>query len=125
MQYVSLNVRGIRKVLNKLDRGTSDSPQKPKDGCMALEVERPHHPGSTTFQVAFRQPHAFIAFDTLYELTLDVGLCLCLYNGEGQGEGWLACLAGCLLQQGMSVPKHRLDCCSWLNSSRYCCYSID
>lgn len=57
LQYVSLNVRGIRKVLNKFDRDTSDSPQKPQDGCMALEVERPHHPGSTTFQVAVRQPH--------------------------------------------------------------------
>ena len=57
LQYVSLNVRGIRKVLNKLDRGTSDSPQKPQDGCMALEVERPHHPGSTTFQVEVRQLH--------------------------------------------------------------------
>lgn len=52
LQYVSLNVRGIRKVLNKLDRSASDSPQKPQDGCMALQVERPHHPGSTTFQVA-------------------------------------------------------------------------
>ena len=49
LQYVSLNVRGIRKVLNNLDR--ISSPQKPKDGCMALQVERPHHPGSTTFQV--------------------------------------------------------------------------
>lgn len=49
LQYVSLNVRGIRKVLNKFDR--ISSPQKPKEGCMALQVERPHHAGSTTFQV--------------------------------------------------------------------------
>lgn len=49
LQYVSINVRGIRKVLNKFDR--ISSPQKPKDGCMTLQVERPHHAGSTTFQV--------------------------------------------------------------------------
>ena len=85
MQYVSLNVRGIRKVLNKLDRGTSDSPQKPKDGCMALEVERPHHPGSTTFQVAFRQPHAFIASQILC-MSSHLAVCLCLCNGEGRGR---------------------------------------
>lgn len=91
MQYVSLNVREIRKVLNKLDRATSDSPQKPKDGCMALEVERPHHPGSTTFQVAFRQPHTFIAFDTRYELTLGCRpMPMLMPQWRGAGGGVLA-----------------------------------
>ncbi|KAL0025314.1 hypothetical protein WJX79_004533 [Trebouxia sp. C0005] len=67
LQYISLNVRGIRKVLNKFSR--SNSPQKPKDGCMSLEVDRPHHPGSHSFQGTSLPKEVAEQLDDMFEHT--------------------------------------------------------
>ena len=49
MQYISINTRGLRKILNNFDRKLDA--EAPEDGCVTLEVERPHHPGHNSFQV--------------------------------------------------------------------------
>lgn len=49
LQYVSLNMQGIRKILKKFAKHVE--PTKPSPGFLALEIQHPHEPGWKMMQV--------------------------------------------------------------------------
>jgi SPX domain protein involved in polyphosphate accumulation len=49
LQYVSLNMQGIRKILKKFAKHVD--PTKPSPGFLALEIQHPHEPGWKMMQV--------------------------------------------------------------------------
>ena len=49
LQYVSLNMQGIRKILKKFAKHVE--PTKPSPGFLALEIQHPHEPGWKMKQV--------------------------------------------------------------------------
>ena len=49
LQYVSLNMQGIRKILKKFAKHVE--PTKPAPGFLALEIQHPHEPGWKMMQV--------------------------------------------------------------------------
>lgn len=49
LQYISLNMQGLRKILKKF--GKHVEPTKPQPGFLALEIEHPHEPGWKILQV--------------------------------------------------------------------------
>ena len=62
LQYVSLNMQGIRKILKKFAKHVE--PTKPAPGFLALEIQHPHEPGWKMMQVRH-------------------SLCDCLFTFEG------------------------------------------
>lgn len=52
LQYVSLNMQAIRKILKKFAKHVE--PNKPAPGFLALEIQHPHEPGWKMMQV--KQP---------------------------------------------------------------------
>ena len=55
LQYVSLNMQAIRKILKKFAKHVE--PTKPAPGFLALEIQHPHEPGWKMMQV--RKPISF------------------------------------------------------------------
>ena len=55
LQYVSLNMQAIRKILKKFAKHVE--PTKPAPGFLALEIQHPHEPGWKMMQV--RKPIPF------------------------------------------------------------------
>lgn len=55
LQYVSLNMQAIRKILKKFAKHVE--PTKPAPGFLALEIQHPHEPGWKMMQV--RHPISF------------------------------------------------------------------
>lgn len=51
LQYVSLNMQGIRKILKKFAKHVE--PTKPSPGFLALEIQHPHEPGWKMMQGTF------------------------------------------------------------------------
>jgi len=49
LQYVSLNMQAIRKILKKFAKHVE--PTKPSPGFLALEIQHPHEPGWKMMQV--------------------------------------------------------------------------
>ena len=58
LQYVSLNMQGIRKILKKFAKHVE--PTKPSPGFLALEIQHPHEPGWKMMQVRFLSWHVFL-----------------------------------------------------------------
>ena len=49
LEYVSLNMRGIRKILKKFAKNVDPTPPAP--GFLALEIQHPHDPNWKLLQV--------------------------------------------------------------------------